>query len=197
MGRPRVLVHGFGVNDADYTVQPTINGKREVCAIYSAWKNMIARCYSKNHQQQCKTYIGVTVCDEWKSFMAFRKWWIENHVDGWHLDKDLLTDNRQYSPKNCIYIPRWLNNFTIDHGLARGEWPIGVHMERVSGLFVATCNSPETLKRVTIGRFKTPIEAHLAWKAKKLEHAAQMKVMMDSIDSRIYHRVLDTINRAK
>ena len=50
---------------------------------------------------------------------------------------------------------------------------------------------------VTIGRFKTPEAANLAWRARKLEYAAQMKNDMDAIDERIYPRVVEIINRAK
>lgn len=191
------LVYGFGVNDANYAVNPLIGGRRVMCKAYDAWTDLIRRCYSEKHQKKRPTYIGVTVCDEWRSFMAFREWWIENHVDGWQIDKDLLTDNNKYSPDSCIYVPAWLNSFTIGCEAARGEWPIGVSHEISSGLFEANCNNPETGRKVRIGRFKTPEAAHLAWRARKLEYAAQMKNEMDAIDARIYPRVVEIISRAK
>lgn len=46
---------------------------------------------NKVEHKKWPSYIGVTVCDEWRSFMKFREWWLENHVDGWQIDKDLLT----------------------------------------------------------------------------------------------------------
>lgn len=191
------LVYGFGVNDSDYPIVRVINGSLARCKAYDTWKDLIRRCYSEKHQKKQPTYIGVTVCDEWQSFMAFREWWIENHVDGWQIDKDLLTDNRQYSPDNCIYVPSWLNNFTVGSNSSRGVCPIGVSYEISRGLFEANCNNPTTGKNVKIGRFNTPEAAHLAWKAKKLEYAAQMKNEMDAIDARIYPRVVEIINRAK
>ena len=191
------LVHGFGVNDADYNVQPSAEGGRVMCSAYKAWKCILNRCYSRKSQQEHPSYIGVTVCDEWRSFMAFREWWLENHVDGWQIDKDLLTDNRQYSPDNCIYVPAWLNVFANGNFAARGDFPIGVSYEKDRGLFEAYCNSPETGRKVKIGRFKNPEAAHLAWRSRKLEYAAQMKNEMDAIDDRIYPRVVEIINRAK
>ena len=191
------LVYGFGVNDSGYPIVRVINGSLVRCKAYDTWKDLIRRCYSGKHQKKRPTYIGVTVCEEWRSFMAFREWWIENHVDGWQIDKDFLTDNNQYSPDNCIYVPAWLNSFTIGCEAARGEWPIGVSREISSGLFEANCNNPETGRKVRIGRFKTPEAAHLAWRARKLEYAAQMKNEMDAIDARIYPRVVEIINRAK
>ena len=191
------LVHGFGVNDANYVVGRLVGGKSVMCKAYVAWKNMLERCYSEKYQERWATYIGVTVCDEWRSFMKFREWRLENHIDGWHLDKDLLTDNRQYSPDNCVYVPAWLNTFTVGRNAVRGEFPIGVDYESSRGLFRSQCNNPATGKQVRIGRFKTPEAAHLAWRARKLEYAAQMKNEMDAIDARIYPRVVEIINRAK
>ena len=191
------LVRGFGFNDADYVVRPIINGRRAWCPAYVAWQNMLERCYSEKLHKRRSTYIGVTVCDKWRSFMKFREWWLENHVDGWQLDKDLLTDSREYSPDSCIYIPLWLNSFTVGCDAARGEWPIGVDYHKASGMFRSQCGNPSTGKSVLIGLFKTPEDSHLAWKAKKLEYAAQMKNDMDAIDMRIYHRIVEIINRAR
>ena len=197
MGRPRSVVHGFGVNDANYVVGRVVNGKHVKCKAYDTWKDLVCRCYSEKRQKKQPTYIGVTVCEDWRSFMAFREWWIENHVDGWQIDKDLLTDNNQYSPDSCIYVPAWLNLFTIGCEAARGEYPIGVDYHKARKSFRSQCGNPVTGKVVTIGRFKTPEAAHLAWRARKLEYAAQMKNEMDAIDARIYPRVVEIINRAK
>lgn len=191
------LVYGFGVNDSDYPIARVINGSLARCKAYDTWKDLIRRCYSEKHQKKWPTYIGVTVCDEWQSFMAFREWWLENHVDGWHLDKDLLTDNRQYSPENCIYVPAWLNTFTVDRNAVRGEFPIGVDYNKASKSFRSRCRNPIDGSREEITGFKTPEAAHLAWRARKLEYAVQMKNEMDAIDERIYPRVVEIISRAK
>lgn len=191
------LVHGFGINDANYVVSSVVNGKRVKCRAYDTWKSLIQRCYNKKSHKKHPTYIGVTVCNEWRSFMKFRKWWLKHHVDGWQLDKDLLTDNREYSPDSCIYVPAWLNTFTVGNDAVRGEWPIGVSLHKACGLFSSRCKNPATGKVVRIGLFKTPEAAHLAWRAIKLEYAAQMKAEMDAIDERIYPRVVEIINRAR
>ena len=191
------LVYGFGVNDSDYPIVRVINGGLARCKAYDTWKDLIRRCYSEKHRKKWPTYIGVTVCEEWRSFMAFRDWWLDNHADGWQIDKDLITDNRQYSPDNCIYVPSWLNNFTIGHNSARGEYPIGVDYHKKSNSFRSRCSNPANGKREEVAGFKTPEAAHLAWRARKLEYAAQMKNEMDAIDARIYPRVVEIINRAK
>ena len=191
------LVQGFGINDAGYVVGRLVSGKMVICSAYTAWSSMIARCYSKKFQIKNPTYIGVTVCEEWRSFMKFREWWLENHIDGWHLDKDILTDNRQYSPDNCLYVPAWLNSFTADSKAIRGEFPIGVDYHNGSGSFRSGCRNPISGRREDITGFKTPEAAHLAWRARKLEYASQMKNEMDAIDARIYPRVVEIISRAR
>ena len=190
------LVYGIGVNDADYVVESIINGRRVRCPAYSAWTGMLERAYSEKHQEKRPTYKGVVVCDEWHSFMSFRKWWVENQVDGWQLDKDLLSDNRIYSLETCIFVPSWLNSFTIDSGAARGEWPIGVYFKKEAGAFTAQCRHPFG-RRESLGYFSTPDEAHAAWLARKLEIANELKHLMDDIDARIFPRVIEIIGRAK
>ena len=190
------LVCGVGINDADYFTQSIINGKRVRCPAYSAWGRMLTRCYSAKFHHRSPTYIGVKVCDEWLSFMAFRKWWIENQVDGWQLDKDLLSDDRIYSPNTCIFVPSWLNHFTVDCGAARGWCPVGVSFRRDMGQFQSLCRHPFG-GREHHGCFSTPEEAHAAWLARKLEIAHELKHLMDDIDARIFPRVIEIISRSK
>ena len=190
------LVYGVGVNDADYVVEPIINGRRVRCPAYMSWMRMLERCYSAKCHSRYPTYIGVEVCDEWLSFMAFRKWWVENQVDGWQLDKDLLSDNGIYSPEACIFVPNWLNSFTIDCGAVRGEWPIGVCFDSRRRKFESQCRHPFG-KREYLGYFSTPDEAHAAWLARKLEIANELKNLMDDIDTRIFQRIIEIIGRAK
>ena len=157
---------------------------------------MLERCYSAKYHSRYPTYIGVEVCDEWLTFMTFRKWWVENQVDGWQMDKDVLSDDRIYSPDTCIFVPRWMNTFTTDHAAARGEWPIGVCYHKITGKFLARCRHPLG-KQGHIGLFSTPEEAHAAWLDRKLEIANELKHLMDDIDARIFPRVIEIISRSK
>ena len=190
------LVYGIGANDADYAVKPRVNGKVVTCKAYSSWKNMLERCYSAKYHLIQPTYAGVKVCDEWLSFMAFRKWWMDHQVDGWQLDKDLLTDDRIYSPETCIFVPSWLNHFSVDRAAARGEWPIGVRYQKIARKFDARCSHPFG-RHEYLGCFSAPEEAHAAWLARKLEIAHELKHLMDDIDARIYPRIIEIISRSK
>lgn len=190
------LVYGFGVNDADYSVKPVVNGNQTDCPAYRSWRNMLKRCYYPKFHSMRPTYANVKVTEEWRSFMAFRSWWLENQVDGWQLDKDLIGSGNLYSPGTCIYVPGWLNSLTTDHGSARGEFPIGVNYSKQHGKYQARCSHPLGGQE-HLGYFTDPALAHKAWKSRKLEIATELKPLMDDIDARIYHRVIETILGAK
>ncbi|QFG15354.1 hypothetical protein 4L372X_042 [Aeromonas phage 4_L372X] len=196
-GGKRMVIGGSGVNDATYCTQPAIDGKQVMCPAYKAWKNMFKRVYSAKFHASRPTYSDVKVCDEWRSFSNFRSWWLENQVDGWHIDKDILSDDGVYSPEACIFVPAWLNSFTLDSGSARGVYQIGVCFHKQSGRFEAKCSNPMTKKREHLGLFDTPEAAHLAWRTRKLELALELKPKMDSIDQRIYDRVVEIIMKAR
>ena len=168
-----------------------------ICPAYSSWICMLKRAYSESFSKSHPTYCGVSVCREWLSFTSFRKWWLINHIDGFDLDKDILSDSREYSPSSCIFIPNWLNKFNTDRRNHRGEYPIGVTRHNQCSRFVARCKNALTGNDEYLGLFHTQEEAHIAWLNRKLELALELKPKMDSIDLRIYPRVIEIINNAK
>ena len=189
----RDVVCGVARNDADYVTNSTIDGERIMCPAYRDWKSMIMRCYSNKYKSTHPTYIGVSACSEWLSFMAFRSWWLLNVVDGWQLDKDLLGDGKTYSPESCIYIPQWLNSFVNDNGASRGVTPIGVSFYSKSGMYRASCNNTRTRNVEHIGMFSSADEAHMAWRKRKILLAKSLKCDMDEIDGRLYSSVVAII----
>ena len=169
------LVHGIGVNDADYAVQPKIDGEKVRCPYYNTWVDMLKRCYDDKFQNRRPTYKGCSVCPEWISFMNFRKWMMAQDWQGKQLDKDLLIrGNKVYSPTSCVFVDTMTNNFTTDSGRARGEYPIGVSFNKPLGKFQAQCQNPFAKKRETLGYFLCANQAHLAWKKRKHELACQL-----------------------
>ena len=193
----RGLLYGVGVNDADYFQQPRIEGRQVACPAYMAWKRILERAYSDKLHIKRPTYIGVTVHSEWHSFSNFRMWWIENQVEGYEIDKDILSDCREYSPSSCLFVPQWINSFTTDCRSSRGEWPIGVSYCRTYGKFIAQCRNTMSTGGKNLGYFSNPESAHNAWLNRKLELALELKPKMDEIDERIYQRIVEIIMSAK
>ena len=178
------LVFGVGVNDADYPVKPTINGKQIICPFYRTWQNMMNRCYSAKYQEKFPTYTGCAVSAEWLTFSNFKVWMEKQDWQGKELDKDIIfKGNKIYSSETCVFVDSVTNSFTLDRSLDRGEWPIGVYLSEPAGKFRAQCGNPFTEKRESLGCFTCPREAHEAWRKRKHELALRLADLQS--DSRV------------
>ena len=93
---------GFGfIGIGDYKAK---EGK-SLSKPYAAWSGMIKRCYEEKRLKRNPTYRDCTVCDEWRNFQSFAKWFEKNYIEGYQLDKDILVDgNKIYSPEFCSFV---------------------------------------------------------------------------------------------
>lgn len=170
------LVHGVGINDADYYVRHEVmDGVKKIiwtCPFYARWLNMLTRCYYKSYQDKYPSYKGCFVCDEWLYFSNFRAWMVQQDWEGKELDKDLLVrNNKEYGPKTCIFVSKDVNNFMTEVKASRGLYPTGVNFHKLTGKFASACKDVSTGKRKHLGIFATPEEAYQVWFAFKLEQA--------------------------
>ena len=164
----RRLIHGVGINDADYMTNPEINGKTITCPYYRAWSAMIQRAYSDRYHKVRPTYIGCSVVKEWRVFSNFRDWMEKQDWQGKQLDKDILiADNKEYSQNACIFVNQPINCLLTDSAAARGELPQGVLLRRDSGKYRARCSVNG--KKRSIGQFNTIPEAEYAYLTFKSE----------------------------
>lgn len=180
------LVHGVGINDADYRVTirqelSKVGGKRKqkliwICPYYRKWSNMLERCYSKIRHNIEPSYIGCVVCEDWKYFSNFKKWVDSQPNTDWQnceLDKDLLSpENKIYSPDTCVFTSRKINQFLVYKKRNNGVMLLGVSPK--DGRFQAHCSDTIMGRPVYLGTYDTEIEAHLAWRAKKHEVACRL-----------------------
>lgn len=176
----KATICGVGIKDLGYFTQrhEKINGKWKnvwTCHFYRIWSHMIKRCYSPREQTKQPTYIGCSVHSNWLYLSNFKAWMENQDYVGKELDKDLLfPGNKLYSENTCVFISHKLNTFLIDCGASRGKFPIGVTVEgRKTKVFKSRCSNPFTNSSEYLGCFKTPEEAHLAWKKRKHELACQ------------------------
>lgn len=178
----KATIYGVGINDAVYVTQIMETsghngGKRKqnlvwVCPYYRVWSDMLKRCYSAKYQEKYPTYKGCTVSDEWLTFSNFKSWMEKQDYEGMHLDKDLLfSGNKIYSAETCVFVSGAFNNFTVEGGATRGEWPIGVSWNKNARKFTSKCRNPYTKKMEHLGYFTCPQEAHQIWLKRKLELA--------------------------
>ncbi len=81
-------------------------------SLYSVWSNMIQRCYNPNIPK-FRYYggRGVSVCDEWFSFLVFFEWAEPLWKKGLKLDKDIIKiGNTVYCPEFCHFVTSKENN---------------------------------------------------------------------------------------
>lgn len=182
------LVCGVGTNDANYVVQiKTENGyvlgkrKRKIvwrCPFYNIWVQMLVRGYDEKFKLKRPTYKDVTVCEEWWLFSTFKSWMGLQDWEGKQLDKDLLIPgNKVYSPNTCVFVSGQVNNFLTDSEAARGDYKIGVSLQKDCGKFRATCKNPFDKTDSYIGLFNTEESAYLAWLGKKREYAKCLSML--------------------
>lgn len=197
--KPKKLVCGVGRNDSGQAVvkyeTTEVNGVQKQkavwrCPYYMAWGNMLKRCYSAKLQERYPSYRGCTVSEEWLLFSNFKSWMEKQQWEGSQLDKDLLFEgNKVYSPETCVFVSGVVNGFTTDSKASRGEWMIGVDWYKPAGKFRSKCSNPFTKKLEHLGYFATELEAHEAWRKRKLELAHELAAIQT--DPRVAKALID------
>ena len=176
------LVYGVGVNDLGYRTQVreevTKNGGKRIlktvfkCKYYAVWDSMLKRCYSEKYLERYPSYIGTSVCSEWLSASAFKKWMEQQDWHGKCLDKDIIAPkSKLYSPETCAFVLNATNLFVTARDACRGDYPVGVNLFKPTGKYQARCKNPFTGKQEYLGLFSTTDEAHEAWRKRKHELA--------------------------
>ena len=112
-------------------------------------------------------------------------------LEGWHLDKDILSKgNKLYSKDTCCFVPLEVNSLLIKRDNCRGEYPVGVDFHKATGKFRARLNINGETKY--LGLFSTPEQAFQAY---KLAKEAQIKVVAEKwrhlLDERVFQALLD------
>lgn len=161
-------VAGIGyIGDGQYSAQDRQIDK----PCFDRWYHMINRCYNPE-EPSYKFYggVGVTVCDEWHCFQNFAEWYNKNSVDGYDLDKDLLSkDSRVYGPNTCCFIPREINRLIVSDRKRKSNkhLPIGVIVG--SNGYKAKVKNHFTGKEEYYGPFESYEEPAEIYKRRKLE----------------------------
>ena len=143
---------------------------------YRTWHSMLRRCYEYIFSVEHPTYKECSVAEEWHNFQNFAKWHEENwkdYMEGWHIDKDILIKgNKNYSPETCCCVPVEINSLFTKRQNRRGEYPIGVHLNKETGKFVSEITKRN--KSISLGYFDTIEEAFQAYKIAKEAHIKEV-----------------------
>ncbi len=182
------LIYGNGIMDVEgiVTLTSKVSGKHKIiwiCPYYKKWTAILERCFSKAAHIRHPSYTECKLHKDWLYFSNFIKWVDSQPNRNWkncEPDKDLLiTDNKLYGPDTVVFVESRVNGFLIDSKVRRGAHMLGAHKPKVGNKWLASCSSTfEGYKRY-IGYFKTELEAHKAWQARKHEIACKLADMQE------------------
>ena len=180
------LVCGIGVNDVSDCPKH----------IYQKWISMIKRCYSIKSLQRQPTYQKCSVCSEWLKLSNFKSWFEDNYIEGYDLDKDLLSRNdKVYSPETCCFLPKNINIIISSCSGKKGRYEAGISTYRHNKYIVSICKYN---KKIHLGCFDTQVEAANAYKSAKEQYVkelAERYFQEGKITERVYNALLKfTIN---
>lgn len=186
-------IFGIGyISEGKY--KPSINHKDT--QQYRTWYRMLERCYDPKCHEKQPTYKYCSVAEEWHNFQNFAKWYDENYyeIEGqrMELDKDILIKgNKVYSPETCIFVSGKINAIFTKNDVNRGDLPIGVNKSGEN--YRARCmNGKGDNGRVSLGNFKTPEEAFLAYKLHKEKHLKEIaEEFRNLIPTKLYKALIN------
>lgn len=171
---------------------------------YITWRSMIDRCKPGGKwQSKYPTYIGCEASQLFLSPDSFIEWSTTQPgggLPGYQLDKDLLNPgNKLYSEDSCVYLPQGLNKFLTDKESIRGQFPRGVHYNKVVNKLCAKVSIDG--KNTHLGYFNCPDKAFNAYKNAKEAHARiwaeRLKSDYESdpraIEALLKYTVIDTL----
>lgn len=159
------IVLGIGIKD----LAVCENGLK--CISYVTWYHLLERCSKSKNVYG--SYHDCELCEEWKTYSNFKKWFDDNYKDSYQLDKDILfKGNRLYSPQTCRFIPRQINTLITTHKKDRGEYPIGVTFCKRDRSFVSKIRKYGV--RYNVGTFSNPEDAFYAYKLEKEKHIKEV-----------------------
>ena len=137
---------------------------------YSAWSNMLSRCYDKNYIDP-HLYENSIVHEDWHCFQTFAEWYYDeisycNFKGRRSADKDIMGDGTLYSAQTCCIVPHVINSVIRDAN--GGEYLPGI-IRSTNGLFrVRPGYSCSNL------RFNDEKSAHMAFVEAKSERVKSL-----------------------
>jgi hypothetical protein len=165
----------------------TIN--RKAVKSYNVWNSMLQRCYDKEFQKKQNTYIGCYVYEEWKNYQNFAKWFEENYIEGFELDKDILIkENKEYGPNTCCFVPQEINHVFIKKNNKISSYPVGVRKDQ--NKFSAQISMYG--KIVYLGMFSTIEEASIAYNKCKINYINTIiQKYKNKLPKKVYNNLLN------
>lgn len=164
---------------------------------YRIWEGMIRRCYCEEIFSHHPNYRGCEVCDDWKCYSNFEKWYDEHYYtldnEKVELDKDILIDgNKIYSPETCIFVPQYINQLFSGNS-KKTDLPFGINYRKDIDKY---CTSIKINgKKYFLGNFDTVEEAEKTYiKARKERLSIIAEQYKEVIPQKLYDRLIEISN---
>ena len=178
-------IFNFGIND--------VKGS-STSRDYKLWVNILNRIHNDGRYNKNPSYRDCSVSEDFILFSNFRKWYNDQvgcDSCGFEIDKDLLSKgNKEYSPLNCILLPREINSALRTRKNFRGCLPIGVSFCKRGKKYFAQLTLHSVHKH--LGYFSDANSAFLAYK--KIKELA-IKELANKWQSQIDPRAYDALMR--
>ena len=176
----------FNIGYLGYGNYSPINSKKA----YRTWNSMLSRCYDLKSQISPKntSYVNCFVDENGHNFQNFAKWYEENYIEGFQLDKDILVKgNKIYSPETCCFVPKEVN-IIFNKLLKNRNCVIGVVRKRERFKSEIRCNNI----RKYLGTFDTVEEAFQTYKTEKEQYIKEVadkwkELISDKVYKAIYN----------
>lgn len=139
--------------------------------IYNVWQKILVRCYNiKDYNYQAYGKKGITLSSKWHNFQNFSLFYRKNKKKDWELDKDIVCNIKNISPKiysedTCIFIPSYINGFLSTDRPSVGVYPF--IDEDCTTKYKAKIGS--NYKNYDLGIYDSFKEAKIAYSKKKKE----------------------------
>lgn len=176
------LVCGIGVTDISTT---DINGYR--LNSYTIWKGILRRCYTNTFP----SYNGCIIAEDWKLFSNFKIWFDKYYIEGYELDKDLLSGNTKiYSENTCCFIPSSINKL-FTHKKYNNKYYVGISFDKSYCKYKVRVS--KYAKQTSLGYFNTKDEAHEEWLKHKIKYCCELAIsayMNNEINERIMNAII-------
>ena len=126
--------------------------------LYQCWADMKGRCLNKaNKWYSHYGGRGITVCDDWLSFVPFMQWALSNGYSD-TLTLERIDNNAGYTPTNCMWATQHQQSMNKTHLPSKTGY-VGVRSHKNGG-FVAEVTRHR--KYYYLGHFNSAEDANTA-----------------------------------
>lgn len=137
----------------------------------NVWRSVVGRCVPGSAERlRHTTYDGCKLHKSWRKFSKFLEWYRANYIEGYDLDKDILTGkSKVYGPHTCCFVPHYINTLVRGRMRKGKTLPEGVNLcKQLNAPYRAViCKYG---KQEHIGYYSSVSKAVRAYRAEKSKH---------------------------